>query len=150
MSRVEWGDGEGSIPWSLWNNALQRHVRGPNGQSWLRQIEAALLALPNQRLIEGAICLDGEVCAVGAVILHKRMTQDGMERDAALADMERQYDSDIDLCETEQAARAFGMRRTMANALATANDEDCAGLSSESRYEYILQWVRERMADMQP
>jgi hypothetical protein len=47
------------------NNA-RRSLRGRKGQAVLREVRAALLAMPEKRLIAGDLLKDGEVCAIGA------------------------------------------------------------------------------------
>lgn len=72
----------------LWHANLMRALRGKRGMQVLRDLEAALLALPQPRLIESHVAKDGEVCLVGAYVLHKRV-QDRESRDAVMGELER-------------------------------------------------------------
>lgn len=54
--------------WELirWRGAVASAIRGKRGQEFLRQLLAALDALPNKRLIrDELVTKDGEVCAIG-------------------------------------------------------------------------------------
>jgi len=73
----------------LWWSNIKRALNGKRGQRALRDLEEALVALPEKRLVRGHIAtLDGSVCAVGALILHKRVTA-GEAREAVLAEFAR-------------------------------------------------------------
>lgn len=57
---------------ALWDANCQRSLKGKAGQQALRDLEAALLALPEKRLIHGLLEDEhGAVCAVGAYAKHK-------------------------------------------------------------------------------
>jgi hypothetical protein len=130
--------------WMLWEQATQRALSGKRGQAALRDLEGALLALPEKRLIESYLAKDGEVCAVGALVLAKRC-QAGETREAVLADMERISDPE-DYCAADVTAsegKKHGrMAYAMAWRIAELNDEDCRDATPERRYEYVLAWVR--------
>ncbi len=56
--------------WSLicWRGAVTSAIRGKRGQAFLRELLAALDALPEKRLIADELEIkDGAVCAIGAV-----------------------------------------------------------------------------------
>lgn len=73
----------------LWWANVERALAGARGQRALADLEAALLALPEPRLVEGRLATaDGAVCAVGALALHLRV-QAGEDRAAVLAEMAR-------------------------------------------------------------
>lgn len=75
MSRFDWdGDGpEYNNAGDLWWANIERALSGRRGQSALADLEEALLALPEPVLIEGHLAEAGQVCAVGALIAHKRV-----------------------------------------------------------------------------
>lgn len=147
----------------LWTANLKRLIAGKNGQRWLREIEAALLALPKPRLIEGALCREGEVCLVGAVAAH-RLRQGhelkgpgytGTSVASRMARTVRTLDDleaathtiDSDYETAEFAAASLGMAKTLAYELVWQNDEAVSPDDTpENRYEHALRWVRSQMA----
>lgn len=85
MSRFDYdGDGEGGMPWQLWEATLSRALGGRRGQETLAQMETALLGLPKPRLIEGRLAGDGGVCAVGAYVAQQRARELGVDMAAAI------------------------------------------------------------------
>jgi hypothetical protein len=53
---------------ALWDANCRRSMRGRSGQAALRRLEAALLAMPEKRLVSGKLVThDGDVCAIGAL-----------------------------------------------------------------------------------
>lgn len=74
--RINYSDDE-DYPgqFNLWQANCNRSIKGKQGQAALRELEAALLALPEKRLISGELQdADGEVCAIGAVAKHRGIT----------------------------------------------------------------------------
>ena len=62
-----------------WEANVKRSIEGKRGQSVLRDLRAALLALPEKRLIAGDFATpDGEVCAVGCAVAYKRAQDKGV------------------------------------------------------------------------
>jgi hypothetical protein len=74
--------------WWLWENSLGRAMSSARGQQALRDLEAALLALPEKKLISGALAMGGQVCAIGAYALHKGVAA-GRSREEVMAELER-------------------------------------------------------------
>jgi hypothetical protein len=79
VSRFEYdGDGEG-MPWPLWETTVSTALGGRRGQEALAAMEAALLALPECKLVEGHLAAEGGVCAVGAYVAHRRAEQEHVD-----------------------------------------------------------------------
>jgi hypothetical protein len=77
MSRIGYSEEE-DYPgqFGLWQANCSRSLRGARGQAALRELEAALLALPEKRLIAGELQnAEGEVCAVGALKKYRGITE---------------------------------------------------------------------------
>jgi len=130
--------------YSLWEQATKRSLEGKRGQAALADLEQALLALPSHRLVEGYLAKEGEVCAVGALVLAKRAAA-GESRDDVLAELERVSDPEEEYVADVTASmgkRYGGMAYAMAWRIAELNDEDCRGMEPERRFEYVLGWVR--------
>lgn len=74
-------DGPNTYPMHLGNQ-----LRSKKGQAFLRETLGALDAMPEKKLIAGAIAKDGCTCGLGAVILARRVAA-GEDRDAVLAEL---------------------------------------------------------------
>ena len=112
----------------------------------LRELEAALMAMPAKRLIAGSLCREGETCAVGELAVYRRM-QAGAPRAEALAWLEGLALGPGD--ETGNDTAEFGVNElgltfVLAWELAYMNDERAgwSGLTPEYRYDRVLDWVR--------
>ena len=137
---------------ALWNANCRRSINGKAGQRELRELEAALLALPEKRLIRDLLQDDeGGVCAIGCYAKHKGV-------DLSKFDPED---------ESDEVGIAAGMPRLVAWQLVALNDitldtvwEVAHGpvqrghgvykggialvrdMTPEERYEKVLAWVR--------
>ena len=91
MSRTEC-DGEWDNPDTgyLWGSWVRRAIKGKPGQKFLRELEAALVALPEKELIVDNMAKGGGVCALGAVAL-KRKLDAGIHRNQAEIDLTKEY-----------------------------------------------------------
>lgn len=130
--------------WSLWEQATTRAIEGKRGQAALADLEAALLALPEPRLIESYLAKDGEVCAVGALVLANRVAA-GESRASVMAELELATDPEDDCGADHTAcigAKHGRMAYAMAWRIAELNDEDLRGRSPEKRFQQVLAWVR--------
>jgi hypothetical protein len=61
MSRFNDGEGDEDYPnqWALWDKRAQLALEGKRGKAALRELREALEALPEKRLISGALCTIG-------------------------------------------------------------------------------------------
>lgn len=144
MSRFNYTDEEDRPgQFALWQANCTRSLRGKAGQEALKDLEAALLALPSKRLIaDSLIDEEGEVCAVGALALHKKVAI--------------KHDSDADLDTEGFAADELGVPRLVAWTIVMMNDEEFDSrwtkgkmipYTPEERYEAMLNWVRLKLAE---
>lgn len=158
MSRISYSEDE-DYPgqFNLWQANCQRSLRGKVGQRELRELEAALLALPDKRLIHGLLTDDdGGVCAVACYAKHK-----GLD----LSQFDPEYDSD-------EVGIAAGMPRLVAWKVVELNDIQFDGyyviregpsryntmggycefvpFTPEQRYEKVLAWVRKQLRAQTP
>jgi len=152
------GDGDGpeyNNAWELHEQAGINALRGKRGQAILKELEVALLALPEKKLLHGNLAKGGGVCAIGALALKRRM-EAGDARDAALKWMEEQVDPED--CEGwgEQtqwfAKKHLGVVRALAYKISYQNDEGDEKRhergrkeTDEERWERVLAWVRSQM-----
>jgi len=127
MSRIGYSDDESFAgEFSLWQANCSRSLRGKRGQAALRELEAALVALPDKRLIHGAIEEDGQVCAVGAVVKARGLLNEASEDE---------YTDAV-------AENLLGWPRLVAWKIVELNDEECAQVSEVERYDRVLAAVR--------
>jgi hypothetical protein len=109
----------------LWRASVDRAIDGKRGQAFLREMAAALDAMPEKVLIADEIRnSDGDVCAIGSV---------GAARNANL---------DLDAHAYCEVAAAFGIARALAQEIAYENDE--CGPRKETpaqRWTRMREWV---------
>ena len=135
--RISYSDEE-DFPgqFGLWQGNCMRSIGGKNGQAVLRELEQALLALPEKRLIADELeNAEGEVCAIGALAKF------------------RQYQPKADPEEMEEVGIELGMPRMVAWKVVCLNDVELdtrydkeqgrvVPITPEERYERVLAQVR--------
>ena len=119
-----------------WAGAAKQAFSSKRGQAALRELETALLALPQKRLIGYHLYDAGEVCALGALALYQAVNP--IHFPAVLDD----YDDDTD--NATWANVNLGLTYTLAWEIMCENDE-VAPFTPEKRYEYMLHWVRSKI-----
>lgn len=153
MSRFDmdgdWSDNPAAY---LWWPTVKRAMKSKRGLKVLEELHAALLALPQKRLIEGYVCQDGEVCAMGAIARHRTLNG-GLTLQkrgetvtvTTLEEMETQI-GHIE-CEWDMMAlgHQMGIAKLMAWGIAYENDEGAPSdvYTPETRYQIMLRWVEE-------
>lgn len=157
MGRISEGDWDEDFPGqaALTQANIQRALTSKRGKKSLTELRDALLALQSKRLIDGHLCLDGQVCALGALALHREQ-QKGFDpiESAALLEQEvlaNEYDEDE--YELASFGESLGMTRRVAEQVAWENDityNNWRTLSedeqNQKRYEYMLRWCESTLA----
>ena len=144
MGRFEssWDSDQTEADYALWSANFRKSVASQKGQKVLRDLEAALLALPQPRLIEGSLCRDGEFCALGAYGYYQRLRK-GDDAESArgwLEKLDAEY-GDIAWVARE-VADAMPITFTVAWEVSYYNDERVSvKRTPEERYEQVLGWV---------
>jgi hypothetical protein len=108
-----------------WRGAVKSAIRGKRGQAFFKEMLAALDALPEKKLVAQELEEDGQVCALGAVGLARKI------------DM-----SEIDAHDPSTVASVFDVNEKIASEVAWMNDD--AGPCTESpekRFERMRAWV---------
>lgn len=138
----------------LWEANLERSIRGRKGQAALRELEAALLALPEKRLVANeTVGADGMVCAIMALAQHR-----GYQGDTTLPKQPEWDDPDAenspywDEFEYEEAvegamlkiASGIGVPPMVAKAIIYENDNEYVK-TPEARYSRMLAWVQRQI-----
>ena len=134
-----------------------------------------LLALPERRLIAGALCTvggmdrpdvrdsnewrqqdvaakletEGEgVCAIGAYVWFKKVKA-GADPEAAFAELPILLDSDGEGdWRTAEAGKQAGLTFTLAQHLAYRNDESYDEMTPERRFEAFVEWIDSQLAEV--
>lgn len=108
MSRSGYVDDcDDALAQGRWRAQVQSAIRGKRGQSFLRELAAAMDAMPEKILIANELVNDdGDCCAIGAVCKARGVDV-----------------SKIDYEEPEQVGAAVGIARQMAAEIEYLNDE---------------------------
>ncbi len=111
----------------LWRGAVESAIRGKRGQAFLREMAAALDAMPVKELIAGEVVRDSEhVCAIGAVAVARGLDVEG-----------------IDVSDGDDVGKTFGVAGALAKEIAFMNDDDF-GYAAETpavRWKRMRAWV---------
>jgi hypothetical protein len=91
---------------ALYSSTVTNAIYGRRGQKFLRDLIAALDALPEKKLISDALVREGEVCALGAVAVAR-----GIDT------------KDLDPENPRAVASVFGISTALAREIAFENDE---------------------------
>lgn len=115
---------EGNAGW-LYRGAVKSALKGRRGQAFLREMIAALDALPVKELVAWELEQDGAVCAIGAV---------GHMRGV---DMSKLDPEDIDT-----VSGTFGIANAMAREIVYENDEGHWGSETPgARFDRMRRWI---------
>ena len=118
--------------WDLirWRGQVASAMRGKRGQQCLREMLAALDAMPEKALVAGDLeTEEGDVCALGAL---------GRARGIDMAD--------LDPTEPEVVAVAFNIATQLAQEIVYQNDEgDWRGETPEGRWARMRKWVADQI-----
>jgi hypothetical protein len=138
MSRSGYDNDGDSTYIDLYRANVDRALAGKRGQAFLRELLAALDALPEQALVESTFDDHGAVCALGSV---------GRARgtDMTLLNELAEYD-DLGGETADAAARSFGIATAMAAEIMYVNDQ--AGRYNETpeqRFARVRAWVVREM-----
>lgn len=123
--------------WGLirWSGAVKSALRGKRGQAALREMLAALDAMPVKELIcDYLIRHDGSVCALGALAVARGKSDEARETDA-------------DDCES--VSNLFNIAQAMVRKIEYENDEGL--LRSESpteRWGRMRAWVASQITEV--
>jgi hypothetical protein len=123
----------------LWEANQERSLKSRKGQAALRRLEAALLALPEPKLIADAIEADGMVCGLGALAKFEHYEGSLMLPEASWSD----WGSGPEIEDAMLAlAQALDVPKLVAVAIIAENDNEWAVKTPEQRYNHLLRWTR--------
>lgn len=140
MSRSGYSDDLDQWDLIRWRGAVAKAMRGKRGQKLLREMLAALDAMPDKRLIAGELQdADGEVCALGAL---------GVARGIDL--------TTLDPDDHETVAKTFNVAESLIREIEFENDEQCrydstgpdkkwGPITPERRWQLMREWVAQQI-----
>lgn len=129
MSRCGYSDDYDNLSLGRWRAQVSSALRGKRGQRFLAELVAALDALPEKRLVEGALEKDGEVCALGAL---------GKARGV--------YLGEIDTEDYEELGYTFDIAHQLAQETMYVNDEHLYRGTPEERWRTVRDWAARHLA----
>lgn len=134
MGRSGYSDDLDSTALAMWRGRVASATRGKRGQAFLRDLLAALDAMPEKRLIANELVADGEVCAIGSV---------GVLRGVDMQNLDP-YDADA-------VGAAFNIAPCLAQEVMFENDDDFSyaiiGETPEHRWERVRAWVAKQIKE---
>ena len=145
MSRAGFGDGDDSdYPYELWEKTCELALNGKRGQKFLRELVAALDALPEKKLIAGQLKDEtGAVCALGAVCVRKHLYTPALEPR-----------EDEEYLHWPPLAGALKISETLVRLVEHENDESDEWrdhkLTPEERWQHVRQWAKDMIKEPQP
>jgi hypothetical protein len=121
--------------WTLirWRGAVTSSFRGKRGQAFLKELLAALDAMPKKELIAEALEAQSSYCTLGVI---------GKERGL---DLEA-----IDPEDRETVAHTFGIAHAMACEIMWANDEYYYSEKPEARWLRMRNWIANHIIKDEP
>ena len=127
MSRSGYNDDYDDIgSLNLYRANVDRALSGKRGQAFLREMVAALDAMPVKELVADELVRDAtHVCAIGAVAVARKVDVSG-----------------LDVTDQDAVAKAFGIARAMAAEIAYENDESGRAETPAQRWERMRAWAR--------
>ena len=146
MSRSGYTDDGENL--ELYRASVYRATQGKRGQRMLRDLGAALDAMPIKRLVAGSFRRnDGEVCTLGALGAARGvdMTKLGEYAEQALVD---EYGTEN---VTREAAKMFDVARSLAAEVMYENDEGRYGREEtpEERFTRMRAWVANHTRELE-
>lgn len=115
----------------LYRANVDRAIAGKRGQAFLREMAAAMDAMPEKVLIAGQLInADGQCCAIGTVCQIRNLDV-----------------SKIDYDDPDDVAKAVGISRALAAEIEFENDDDFRydELTNERRWERMRKWITENL-----
>lgn len=124
MSRAGYNDDIDQWDLIRWRGQVASAIRGKRGQAMLRDLLAALDAMPVKALITEELEQDGDVCALGAL---------GRARGIDM--------TELDPGEPVDVAAAFNIAEQLAREIVYENDEGGWKETAEERWTRMRKWV---------
>jgi hypothetical protein len=120
----DWEDDEiGTL--NLYRANVARSIRSKRGQAFLREMAAAMDAMPEKFLIaDELVTAEGEVCAIGSVCKARGLDVSGTDPE-----------------EPDEVAKLVGISRILAAEIEYENDEGGWHENDEQRWTRMRHWI---------
>lgn len=123
---------------AMWRGRVASATRGRRGQKLLRDMLAALDAMPNKRLIPSELVEGNDVCLLGACGIYR-----------GVAELDKLYPEDH-----QRLGATFDVAPCLIAEVEYINDEAGSNWpvkeTPEQRYERARRWVAENIVDQAP
>ena len=131
MSRSGYSDGIDNWDMIRWRGQVASAIRGKRGQSLLKELLAALDAMPEKALVTSEYeTPEGEVCTLGALGKARGIEMRGLDPD--------DYDG---------WAKTFGSAPQLIQEITYMNDECWRNETPEQRWTRMRNWVAKQIRD---
>lgn len=119
------GDCDDTLLYGRWRAQVASAIRGKRGQGFLRELAAAMDAMPEKYLIKGDLVTEeGDCCALGVVCKARGLDV-----------------SDVDPEEHEVVGETLDIAHQLASEIAYENDDDWEKETDEQRWTRMRAWV---------
>lgn len=113
---------------------VENAIYGKRGQAFIRDLIAALDAMPDKTLISEALEHEGAVCAIGAVGIARGIDMSGLDPENG-----------------ELVGKAFGIAECMAREITYENDEFDAyrtvPMTPQQRWQHMRDWAQRHLKE---
>ena len=117
-----------------WRGAVKSATRGKRGQSFFKELLAALDAMSVKRLIVNKLEFEGEFCTLGVL---------GNARGLDMSEIEPE--------EPDQVAKGFNIAEALAQEVVYMNDEGTYFIEEpEERWRRMRRWVSDQITIINP
>lgn len=153
MSRSGYHD-DNDDNWQLirWRGAVRSAIRGKRGQAFLKEMLAALDAMPDKRLIAGVLVVDGwqgawdgqEIIVGADELVDRRGQPHPMGAVCAIGAVGKARGVDmagLDPEDSETVSCTFGISDALAREIVYMNDEGAWNETPEQRWARMRRWV---------
>ena len=121
---------------AMWRGRVMSAIRGKRGQRMLRELAAALDAMPEKRLVPGQLQRkDGDCCALGCL---------AMAKGKDLTEHEDSHDCDLRELNPE-LAETFDVAECLIQEVEYENDEGAWKETPEQRWARMRRWVEKNL-----
>lgn len=122
-------DIDDTLAYGRWRAQVLSAIRGKRGQTFLKELAAAMDAMPVKELIgHELINTNGQCCTIGVVCKSRGLDV-----------------SNVDIDVPEQVGNLVGIARQLAAEIEYENDDWCSNMSPEDRWKHMRKWVDERI-----
>jgi hypothetical protein len=116
---------EDQLEYGRWRAQVLSAIRGKRGQAFLRELAAAMDAMPEKVLIaEELINAEGDCCTIGVVCRARGLDVSAVDVDCP-----------------DQVGDLVGIAKQLAAEIEYENDDWCRGMSPADRWQHMRKWV---------